>query len=270
MFRTTTLVLLAAVAAGCSDSSTGPDGMAGNIAVDPAGGADFATLGEAVRAAVPGAVIQLAAGSYDERITVSKAITIRGAGSGSILLASGPSGQVADDSAVLVIRGVSGVVVENVRFSGGVDSGILVRDAVDVTLKGVEASGNLDHGLTVRASQRVTVSGGSFDDNGDSGIRVRDGSSEVSVVGVSALRNGDDGVLIRDSATVSVSGGEIAGSVESGIRVEGSSSTVISGVEIHGNGEWGVRATVGSLSNEGTVLQDNDVHGNVQGDLRLD
>lgn len=68
---------------------------AATITVGPGGAPDYdyATIQAAINAADPGNTIQVAAGTYTERLMVTKAITLQGAGAGlSIIDGTGLTG----------------------------------------------------------------------------------------------------------------------------------------------------------------------------------
>lgn len=238
------VILLALVATGCSDSGAGP-GAGSDVTLPD--GTSFATLGEAVAAAAPSAVITVGEGEFVERLEITKPVTIRGAGPGTRILARTPSGRPSDDSAAVIIRNTSGLTLENLAVEGGVDTGILVRDAQDITLVNVSSTGNADHALVIRSSSGVSVQGGRFAGNGDDGIRVRDGSSEVSITGAGILDNAGTGIRVRESGPVSITGSVVTGNDEYGIRVEDS-----------------------DVTNAGSLGADNTVSGNSRGNLRFD
>ncbi len=238
------VLLLALVAAGCSDSGAGP-GAGSDVTLPD--GTRFATLGEAVAAAAPSAVITVGEGEFAERLEITKPVTIRGAGPGTRILARTPSGRPSDDSAAVIIRNTSGLTLENLAVEGGVDTGILVRDAQDITLVNVTSTGNADHGLVIRNSSGVSVEGGRFAGNGDDGIRVRDAASEVTITGGEITDNAGTGIRVRESGPVSVTGNVVTGNDEYGIRVEDS-----------------------DVTNAASLGTDNTLSGNARGNLRFD
>jgi hypothetical protein len=78
-------------------------------------GAEHATIAEAIEAAPPGAVLEVCAGTYPERLVVAKAITIRGAGAGATIIDAGGGGRAIDVSAES-----GGLTLEGVTLRNGV------------------------------------------------------------------------------------------------------------------------------------------------------
>jgi len=258
------------IAVGCSNSPDGGmTGSAGTLDVDPTGGGDFDTIQGALDAASPGALIRVGVGTFEGKLVVSKSVRIVGSGVGTVLRASGtpqsfPDESGDDSSAVLEIRNASGVVVENLSFSGPED-GIAVRNSTGITIRNVDASGNGDDGIDIRGSQDVTVSG-TFDNNGDKGVQVRDGSSEVTVDSARMTGNGGKGIRLRDSTDCSLTRSTSSSNLDDGIVVRDSSGITIEQNTSSNNMGYGIRVR----NSPTTVLQANTTQGNRDGNFRED
>lgn len=186
-----------------------------------ASGCDYATIQAAVTAATAGDVVVVSAGSYTEKVTVSKAITIQGAGSG------------VDPATATIISGTG----NGLTLSGAVDNPVIVRDlrvtgfttgivvGSHVTLDGVASSGNTNYGISLNnnatnltiidsafdankvglklgsqaSASHITITGSSFDDNTGQGWysdkNLASGSTltHVSITDTTFNGNGDKG-----------------------------------------------------------------------------
>lgn len=127
--------------------------MSGTYTINPAGGADFLTINQAVEqlncGGVSGAVtLNLVSGThigyaslvYVPGVSASNTITIKGAGSGSTTLQN--NGSVAGSSNVITVSGTPYVTIEDIRLLNSNTSNAVV----------VQFTGNSDYG-TVRNSK---------------------------------------------------------------------------------------------------------------------
>lgn len=111
--------------------------LAATSCVNPTGASGcLATIGAAVSAASSGDVIQVAAGTYKEDVTINKTLSLIGAGSASTIIdATGlANGINVDGSASAPKSGVSGVVVSGFTVENANFQGILVQNASFVTI----------------------------------------------------------------------------------------------------------------------------------------
>jgi len=114
-------------------ATAGQSVLAATLCVNPTGASGCqTTISAAVSAAAQGDVIQVAAGTYKEDVTITKTIGLIGAGSATTIIdATGlANGIVIDGTAGGVLGGViSGFTVENANLQG-----ILVQNASGVTI----------------------------------------------------------------------------------------------------------------------------------------
>jgi len=111
--------------------------LAATSCVNPTGAYGcLATIGAAVSAASSGDVIQVAAGTYKEDVTINKTLSLIGAGSASTIIdATGlANGIDIDGSASAPKSGVSGVVVSGFAVENANFQGIMVQNASFVTI----------------------------------------------------------------------------------------------------------------------------------------
>jgi len=120
----------------------------GGLVTNITQGTSFCSIQVAIDNANVNDVIQVAAGTYEEQVTVDKQLDIRGAGNSTIITnpggtaityAASGSGAASDDRAYL----------KNVKISGSV-KGILAADVVNyLTLDDVSIDGNSSYGIHV-------------------------------------------------------------------------------------------------------------------------
>ena len=87
----------------------------------------YASLSEAIRDAIAGDTIHLAAGEYDEEFSIDKDLVIRGDGFDATILRSSTN-----DSAIVELEGVS-VVFEHLQFKGWPGGPYFVRRGIAAT-----------------------------------------------------------------------------------------------------------------------------------------
>jgi pectin methylesterase-like acyl-CoA thioesterase len=174
------------------------------------GNGGFASIQDAVDAAVDGDTILIAAGTYAENVVVDEAITLIGMGGATSVIIDPASGTGLTVSGNI---GSGTVTIDGIGFQGGTN-GVSASGAV--TLGHLEIlnssfSGNSQHGVFVNGKSdgigKVTVSGSSFSDNGD-------GSS-----------NGDGDIVLfeyRGDATIqNVTINNATGTADTAIQIAG-------------------------------------------------
>ncbi len=178
---------------------------------------NYSTIQAAINAAPASSTINVAAGTYTENITVSKSLTIIGAGAASTTITPSVSGvgiTVAANAVTLKnftvsgttgsinnhgiwVNGFSGLTIQNVNATNNAGSGIALRN-VSASIINVIAQDNKSHGLEIgNGSTGVQVSGGIFDNNGTAGVLTTGG-----------------GIMIYADAGQSTNSTSISGSVD--------------------------------------------------------
>lgn len=180
-----------------------PAARAATITVCPSGCA-HTSIGAALQVAVDGDVIEIGPGTYAAGVTVSKAVTLRGAGReatvleaarGAVVVLQNGSGRSVIEG--LTVRGGTGFDIDRQRYGGGIY--IKARSA---TLRDLLVTGN---GGTDSAVS-VYNGGGIYVDAGDV---VAD---RVWVTGNRAT-NAGAGIVVNVDSTFTMTGGEIADNV---------------------------------------------------------
>lgn len=250
-----------------SDGSREMIGAGDLVTVGSSGNSDFATVQEAIQAVPAGSTVEIRPGTYLGRVVVDKNIRLVGAGAGTVLRAQGssqswPDDSTDDSSAVIEIRNVSGVVIENLSLSGPED-GVKILGSADITVRNVDASGNGDDGIDVRGSTGVTISG-TFSDNGDTGILVREGSTEVVIESSQTTRNVENGVRLRESSDCSVISSNASDNGDDGLLIRDSSGIRVTDSSANDNLGYGIRVR----NSPATILEGNQTTNNREGDIR--
>lgn len=96
-------------------SDPGCDDVAGN---------PYCTIQAAINDATVGATINIAAGTYNEAITIDKSLTLDGAGKTVTIISSVGAG--VGDSVVDILSGTEHVMIKDLEVTGGADCGILL------------------------------------------------------------------------------------------------------------------------------------------------
>lgn len=154
------------------------------------------TISAAVAAAAAGDVIQVAAGTYAESVTIQKSLSLIGAGIGvTTINATGlPNGVFIDGTMASPATGVSGVVVSGFTIENANFEGILVASATNVTIVDNEVMNN-----------NLTLSQGcpglpAFETSEaeDCGEGVHLMGADHSIVAGNLIHNNAGGILISD------------------------------------------------------------------------
>jgi parallel beta-helix repeat protein len=265
--RPSAIAITALLLCGCSDKEG--DGVLGEppltLSVGPSGSADHASIGAAIAAAPPGSTIVVEPGTYRELVSITKPLTLLGAGATTVVEypAAGPL-----DSAVIEVEDVGGVRIEDlvVQASQPAVDGIRVRDATAVTLGALVARNNTGDGIDIKRSRGVSVTRSELHGNGGDGVQVDEGSTGVTITACLARANAVDGYKIRGSSDVLLEDSTATLNGDDGILVRDSTAVRLVGNSATGNFDWGISV----LGSPDTLLDDNTTTGNGGGQIRCE
>lgn len=210
---------------------TGTDFDTGCILVDGTGG--YAHIQDAVTVASEGSVIQLCDGTYDESVTVDKAVTITGGSQlGTIVVGQGtdPAFRITAGATVgtltvqstysgIIVDGATGATVQGVTFDAPAYWGLQSADATGTTVVDVEIHQPGGGGIQVNGGS-ATVTNAVIDNPTGFGVQVLNGGAltmSTSVLSGIIMTSEDvtdgfafqvmDSTLITDGNEVSVAEG---------------------------------------------------------------
>ena len=222
----------------CADTGTG-------TAAQP-----YCTIGRAATVVVAGQTVEVAAGTYAEKVTVANSGTA---------------------TAPIVFRPATGAAVTVT----GAANGFFLSGKSYVTLTGFTVTGTTSYGIALSASNNITVSNNTVTGAGQqvkgltaAGIYLS-GTTASTVAGNTADRNSDSGIVVNATS----SGNTVRANEASlnangyqrnanGINVVGSANTVVANVT-HDNEDSGIQVFSGANNNLVTlnVTYNNGDHG---------
>lgn len=239
-------------------------------------------LQRAIDRAPVGAVICLAAGEWEERIEITKSLTLRGAGSQATTIRGPQPATPQDppsDKPVIHITASTGllrlpgraapeatIVLSGLSVTGGLTwdgHGLLVDfdGQVRVFVEDCFFSGNTGNGFDVRRTAQVTIAGSTFAKNARAGIRLGDsvrGDIEASRI----AENEGYGVFVVQNAQVAIRGGAIEANRWDGVALRDAGQGSVVGATIIGNRWAGINVRhAASATVENCRIVDNSRHG---------
>jgi pectin methylesterase-like acyl-CoA thioesterase len=159
---------------------------------------DYPTIQAAINAASIGDTVKIAAGTYNEDLTLVSGICLEGAGiDQTIISKSGASGIIGNNVSYVIIKGLT---VQNSGCAPGVcgggsnGGGIQLSQSNDVTIQSCRLTGNasVDGGGISISQSTVTMDHCLIDDNTANNVgagMVKDAASTVSLTNVTVANN---------------------------------------------------------------------------------
>ena len=229
-------------------------------------GCTYDTIQAAIDDAADGDTITVAAGSYNENVTVNKQLTIVGAGAESVtvnaLVSTLPCFHITAD----------GVSLSGFKVTGALDGqtdAILLDDADDCTISNNIATNNY-WGITLYNAANNTISENVANSNTAQGIGL--GGADTTgnqIVGNTASNNASNGILLSPGVggNNTISGNTVSANGKYGISITSSNNTVTNNI-ITGNspaftnGGGLALFTHEGYTATGNVIQFNTITGN--------
>jgi parallel beta-helix repeat protein len=184
---------------GSGDGGDGGTPEDGCILID--GGGGYALLADAIEAAAEGATITMCEGTFDESVTITKSLTIDGAGLATLNAPVNTSAITIEAADVTI----TGLEIASTRH------GVVISESTGVTLTELVMVGIGNYAITAEDSEGLTIEGCSLSGNGYGGISI-DGGDATLTDNVIA-DNISFGVVASGSADLTMSGNSISGSI---------------------------------------------------------
>jgi len=196
---------------------------------------DVSTIKEAVDEAVEGDTIKIAAGTYNETVSISKnGLTIEGGGKDNTVI-SGDSSAI-----VITVNSIKQCKINDITIQGG-SLGVYCSFG-EVTFSNCRVQNNPGFaGILARHNSSVSL--GNTDVNGNQyGVWV-DRSASIAIEDCNIFSNSQNGVSIWYTSSASIKGCDIYSNGGNGIQVGGGSSIKLSLSKVHGNTYSGIDVT---------------------------
>ena len=213
------------------------------IVVSADGGGDFASIGEALKAAAPGARILVRPGLYEESIVIDKQVEIAGDGPVERIIVRGTAAScvrmLADRARVagLTLRGVAAGGGEGF-FAVDITRGQLLLEDCDISSETLSCVAV--HGDTSAPTLRRCR----IHDGADSGVYFFDGAAGA-LEDCEVYENANVGVAITDRASPSLTRTKIYGGENAGVVVWDGGVGTLDECEVYGNRLAGVGVSAG-------------------------
>jgi parallel beta-helix repeat protein len=272
--------LLRAVPAHAAPTTLYVDNTNPNCTTAKTGGTQsnpFCTISAANKQTVPGTIVQVVAGSYNEKVAVANSGT--SASPIQFLAQAGSNVTVTSSSNAFSISSKSWVVVSGFHITGTTSYGINVSSSTHITLSGNEVSysGQPVSGLT-KAGIHVTdttdslIVGNTAHNNSDAGIYLGGTTTRVEIRGNTCFANARGFARAAPGIDVRSAGNTVDGNVtyaneDSGIQfyTGGGSSLVYNNVS-YDNGDHGID----DLNAPNQIIVSNTVYNNYTAGINVE
>jgi nitrous oxidase accessory protein NosD len=227
---------------------------------------DYPTIQAAVNAASEGAIIQVAAGTYNEKVLISKSSLRLHAASGAVLDGNGTGG------IGIYVLGASNAPVTDVEISGfeveNFNSGIVLQSGTELLVHHNDVHDNSSNnpmlplgdatGIELRSTDHTEVSENFVHHNGARGIVVRLGSQN-NMIRVNRVE--DNGFQY----------GQTRGGIGIGLTGNATNDNRIEENEVNNNNGWGIQLTRpnNTVPLTGNMVLQNRAHGNQRSGIAI-
>jgi Holliday junction resolvasome RuvABC ATP-dependent DNA helicase subunit len=229
------------------------------LLVDPARPGAYRTIGEALRNAADGAVVTVAAGSYQERLVVDRVVSLvpeGEPGSVSVHCASGGTVAVAADgvriSGLVLTGGDERACVVEVRrgelaldgctVSGSGWAALFAGGTGTLAVRDCTVGNKTGAGIVVTSPGSNVVESTTVADAASSALVVAEGGRLV-VRGCTVERAGGNGICVNGSARAEVEGCVLTGCAKPALAVEQQAGARITKTTVHASGTLDVYLT---------------------------
>jgi parallel beta-helix repeat protein len=200
--------------------------------------ADYPTIAAAIAAAPDNALIEVAAGEYAESLTITRPLTLRGAGE-TIL-------RGVADAPVIHIRDTHAVTIEGLTISGG-QYGVSVLRSRRVTIRDNLITANRLLGVRVRMASAYILDNTISETQAPYGRGVHitntNGYPESRIIGNIIVGNALAGITTNMASTVYIADNSVTDNAQRGIAITEMSRAVVAHNHVERNGENGIYVT---------------------------
>ena len=238
----------------------------------------FCTISAAATKVAAGQTVQVASGTYSERVSISKS----GTSNAPIVFTAAPNAlvTVTGQANGFYVSGRSWITINGFNVTGTSDNGITVSSSSFITVSnnqvsyaGFQVQGMVKGGIRLNNSTDSLIVGNTADHNSYAGIMVVGGSTRNEVRGNTTFNNAQGfqraapGIRIYAAPGNVVDGNISHDNEDSGIEsYPGANNTLIYDNVCYGNGDHGID----DLGTTGQTIVGNSVYNNVTAGINLE
>ncbi|MDH6630475.1 Holliday junction resolvasome RuvABC ATP-dependent DNA helicase subunit [Streptomyces sp. LBL] len=211
----------------------------------------YRTVSQAVAAAGEGALIAIAPGTYQESLTLTRAVTLSADGEpGSVRLQSPVGSTVIVDAEAVRLSGLTLVgtdeqaavfdvrrgqaALDNCTVAGEAWAAMIAWQTGQLAVRDCRVTNPRGAGIVVTASTASTVDGTTVADLGSSAIVVAE-AGRLTLQGCTLERIGGNGICVNGQGGITVEATTVTGSVKPAIVVEQQAKAELVGVTVTGS-----------------------------------
>ncbi|WP_209630416.1 lectin like domain-containing protein [Methanofollis sp. W23] len=188
---------------------------------------DYATIQEAVDAALPGQMVLIEDGTYLENVVVDHSLTLAGT----------PDAVIDGGGMTALTLAADNITVWGISLTNGGD-GVQVTGE-NTTLMDLNVAGCSGDGIALEGAVRTSILRAQVRDSGQSGIVVNE-TDWTGIFHSDLLANGDDGIAVSGSTRVLCSGVNATENGRDGIALDSVDAMMVQNCTATGNGGTGL------------------------------